>query len=188
MNVQQRFRTYGNSSGGRTPVACIFEIVRQRSCGGLAVIKGVFATPTFGDLVPQCILRMPVWNFIYCAVVTQFWFVSIFFYFQLLQCLQSIGCEAMFKRKPNFLPSEPSGRGSALWLLSARDGCCAQLTAICRISLRPLVGELRPLKWERAQAVRSICIKVTMKELEGQRVWREFCYKFRKTLTCILIA
>ena len=45
-----------------------------------------------------------------------------------------------------------------------------QQTAICPVSLWALVIELHPLNWALAQAVRWISDKVTMEELEEQRV------------------
>ena len=45
-----------------------------------------------------------------------------------------------------------------------------QQTAICPVSLWALVVELHLLNWARAQAVRQISDKVTMKEFEEQHV------------------
>jgi len=64
----------------------------------------------------------------------------------------------------------PTSTGSLLWLLSAPSVRFWQQTAICPVSLWALVVELHPLNWARAQAIRRISDKVTMKELEEQRV------------------
>ena len=75
----------------------------------------------------------------------------------------------MFKKIPNFLNSAPTSIDSALRLLSAPSVRFWQQTAICPVSLRALVVEPHPLNWARAQAVRQISDKLTMKELEEQR-------------------
>jgi len=75
----------------------------------------------------------------------------------------------MFKKIPNFLNCVPTSRESVLQLLSAPSIRFWQ-TAICPVSLWALVVELHLLNWARAQALRWISDKVTMKELEEQRV------------------
>ena len=72
----------------------------------------------------------------------------------------------MFKKIPNFLNSAPTSIDSALRLLSAPSVRFWQQTAICPVSLWELVVELHTLNWARAQAVRRISDKVTLKELE----------------------
>jgi len=57
-----------------------------------------------------------------------------------------------------------------LRLLSVPNSRFWQQIAICPIWLWPLVIKLHPLNWVCAQAVRWISDKVTMKELEEQRV------------------
>ena len=76
----------------------------------------------------------------------------------------------VFKKRPNFLNSAPTSTDSALRLLSAPSLRLWQQTVICPASLGALVVELHPLNWARALAVRRISDKVTMKELEEQRV------------------
>ena len=80
------------------------------------------------------------------------------------------GLRSVFKNRLNFLNSTPSSTVSALRLLSAPSVRFWQQIAICPVSLCALVVELHPLNWARAQAVRRISDKVTMKELEKQRV------------------
>ena len=89
----------------------------------------------------------------------------------------------VFKKRRDFLNSAPTGTGSALRLRSAPSGRLWQQTAICLVSLWPLVAELHPPKWARAQAVRRISDKVTMKEPEEQRVCVKFCCKLGKNFT-----
>ena len=69
----------------------------------------------------------------------------------------------MFKKIPNFL-------NSVLQLQSAPSIRFWQQTAVCPVSLWALVVKLHPLNWTCALAVCSISDKVTMKELEEQRV------------------
>jgi len=70
-----------------------------------------------------------------------------------------------------------------MWLLSAPSVRFWKQTAICPVSLWALVVELHPLNWARPQAVRRISDKVTIKELEEQRVcgWN-FAANFVKIL------
>ena len=90
----------------------------------------------------------------------------------------------VFKKRPNFLNSVPTSTESALRLLSTPCVRFWQQTAICPIWLWTLVVELHPLNWARAQAVRQISDKVTMKELVEQCVCVcvKFCYKLGKNL------
>jgi len=53
-----------------------------------------------------------------------------------------------------------------LRLLSTPSGSFWQQTVLCPVSLWALVIKLHPLNWARAQAVRRMSDKVTMKELE----------------------
>ena len=76
----------------------------------------------------------------------------------------------VFKKRLHFLNSAPTSIESALRLLSAPSVRFWQQTAICPVSLWALVVELHRLNWARAQAVRRIGDKVTIKELEEQRV------------------
>jgi hypothetical protein len=62
----------------------------------------------------------------------------------------------VFKKRPNFLNSSPTGTEDALRLLSAPSGRFLQQTVICPVSLWALVVELHPRNWARAQAVRRI--------------------------------
>ena len=82
------------------------------------------------------------------------------------KALNSTTIRGVFKKRPNFLNSAPTSKESARRLLSAPSFRFWQQTAICPVSLWALVVELHPLNWERAQAVRRISDKVTMKELE----------------------
>ena len=77
----------------------------------------------------------------------------------------------MFKKRPNFLNSAPTSTESALRLLSTPSVRFCLQTAICLVSLWALVIELHPLNCARAQAVCLFSDKVTMKELEEQRVF-----------------
>jgi len=88
----------------------------------------------------------------------------------------------VFKKIPNFLNSAPTSTESALRLLSAPNVRFWQQTAICPVSLWALVVELHPLNWGRAQALRRISDKVTMKELE-ESVCVKFCSKLGKNFT-----
>jgi hypothetical protein len=56
----------------------------------------------------------------------------------------------VFKKRRNFLNSSPTSTEGALRLLSAPSGRFCQQTAICPVSLWPLVVELHPLNWVRA--------------------------------------
>jgi hypothetical protein len=76
----------------------------------------------------------------------------------------------LFKKRPNFLNNAPTNTESALRLLSVPSVRFWQQTAICPVSLWAFVVELYPLDWSREQAVRRISYKVTIKELEEQRV------------------
>ena len=76
-----------------------------------------------------------------------------------------------------------TGTGSAVRLRSAPSGRFWQQTAICLVSLWPLVAEQHPPNWARAQAVCRIGDKVKMKELEEQRVCVKFCCKLGKNFT-----
>jgi len=76
----------------------------------------------------------------------------------------------VFKKRPNFLNSAPTSTESALRLLSTPSVRFCLQTAICLVSLWALVIELHPLNCARAQAVCLFSDKVTMKELEEQRV------------------
>ena len=90
----------------------------------------------------------------------------------LVSCFRSSNCKVrgVFKKRPNFLNSAPTSTHSAQRLLSAPSVRFWQQTAICPVSLWALVVQLHPLNSTRAQAVRRISDKVTMKELEEQRV------------------
>jgi hypothetical protein len=81
-----------------------------------------------------------------------------------------IHTRGVFKKRMNFLNSAPTSIESALRLLSAPGVRFWKQTAICPVSLWVLVVELHPLNWAYKQAVRRISDKVTMKELEEQRV------------------
>lgn len=72
---------------------------------------------------------------------------------------------------------------STLRLLNACSSGFRQQTAICRVSLWPLVGELQPPKCAHVQAVCCISAKVTTNEVEEQRVRVKFCYRLGKTFT-----
>ena len=72
------------------------------------------------------------------------------------------GIHGVFKKRLNFLNSAPTSTGSTLRLLSAPNGRFWQQTAICLVSLWPLVTELHPPNWACAQAVRRISDKVTL--------------------------
>ena len=89
------------------------------------------------------------------------------------------------QKRPNFLNSAPTSTESPLRPLSAPSVTFWQQTAICPVSLWTLDVELQPLNSARAQAVRRIGDKVTMKELEEQRVcvWHFDC-----NINCIVIA
>jgi hypothetical protein len=76
----------------------------------------------------------------------------------------------VFKKRPSFFNSFPISIESTLQLLSAPSVRYWQQTVICLVSLWALVVELHPLNWVCAQAVGRIRDKVTMKELEEQRV------------------
>ena len=76
----------------------------------------------------------------------------------------------VLKKRPNFSNSAPTRIESALRLLSATSVRFWQQSAICPVSLLALIIELHPLNWARAQTVRRISDKVTMEELEEQRV------------------
>ena len=89
----------------------------------------------------------------------------------------------VFKNRTDFLNSAPTSTESALRLLSAHSVRFWQQSAICPVSLWALIVELRPLSWARAQAVRRISDKVTMKELEEQCVCVKFCSKLGKNFT-----
>jgi len=92
----------------------------------------------------------------------------------LLLCFYLPTIRGVFKKRPNFVNSAPTTTESALRLLSAPSVRFWQQTAVCRVSLWSLVVELHPMNWARAQAVRRISDKVTMKELEEQRVYITF--------------
>jgi len=89
----------------------------------------------------------------------------------------------LFKKRPNFVISTPTNTESALRLQSAPSVRVWLQTAICPVSLCAFVLELHPLNWARAQAVCRISNKVTMKELEEQRVCVKFCCKLDKNIT-----
>ena len=86
----------------------------------------------------------------------------------------------VFKKRPNFLKSAPTSTERALRLLNAPSVRFWQQTAICPVSLWALVVKLHPLNWARAKAVRRINDKVTIKELEKQRVYVTFCCELGK--------
>jgi hypothetical protein len=76
----------------------------------------------------------------------------------------------VFKKRPNFLNSASTSMKSALRLLNAPSVMFWQQTAIFPVSLWAFVVELHSLNWAHAQAVRRVSDKVTMKDLEEQRV------------------
>jgi len=86
----------------------------------------------------------------------------------------------VFRKKLNFSYSAPTTTESALRLPSAPSVRIWQQTAICPVSLWTLVVELQPLNWARVQAVRRISDRVTMKELEEQRVCVCVCVFFNR--------
>jgi hypothetical protein len=90
--------------------------------------------------------------------------------------------QGLFKKRPNYLNSAPISIESPLRLLSASSVRCWLQTAVRPVSLWALVVELHLLYWARAQAIRRISDKVTMKELEEQRVYVKFCCKLGKNL------
>jgi len=83
----------------------------------------------------------------------------------------------MFKKRPNFLNNAPTSIEITLWLLSA-----SSVSFDNKLTFVPfcwaLVVELHLLNWACAQVVRLISDKVTMKELEEQRVCVCVCVKF----------
>jgi len=81
----------------------------------------------------------------------------------------------VFKKRLNSLNSAPTSIESALRPLSEPSVMFWQQTVICPVSLWALVVELHPLNWARAQAVRRISDKLTMKELEEQGARARMC-------------
>ena len=86
----------------------------------------------------------------------------------------------VFKKRPNFLNSAPTGTESALWLMSAPSIRFWQQTAICPISLWALIVELYLLNWAHAHLFMGL---LTMKEIEEQRVCVKFCCNLGKNFT-----
>jgi hypothetical protein len=76
----------------------------------------------------------------------------------------------MCLKRDRSLNSSPTSTESELRLLSAPSVRFWKQTTIFSVSLWALIVELYPLNWESAQAFRPISDKVTMKELEEQRV------------------
>jgi hypothetical protein len=70
----------------------------------------------------------------------------------------------VFKKRPNFLNSAPTSKGSTMRLLSAPSVRSWRQTAICPVSLWILVVELHPLNWARPQAVLRIGDKEEIQE------------------------
>ena len=88
--------------------------------------------------------------------------------FVYLLCIKLRG---VFIKRPNFLNGAPTNTENAPNVRFRQE------TAICPVSLWALVVERHELNWARAQAVRRMSDKVTMKELEEQRVCVKFCCK-----------
>ena len=85
-----------------------------------------------------------------------------------LKCPKMWDCQSIhgvFKKRPNFLNSAPTGTGSALRLLSTPSGRFWQQTAICLVSLWPLVAEL------------STCTSCSSDwwQSDNERAWRTTC-------------
>jgi len=93
----------------------------------------------------------------------------------------------VFKKRPNCLNSAPTSKESALRLLSTPSVRFWLQTAVCPVSPWALIFEPHPLNWARAQAVRRISDKVTMKELEEQRVCVKFCCKLGKNFMGMML-
>ena len=71
----------------------------------------------------------------------------------------------LFKKRASQLGAFNSRSDISLRLLNAPSVRFWQQTAICLVSLWALVVQLHPLNWARAQTVRPISDKVTMKEI-----------------------
>ena len=88
----------------------------------------------------------------------------------LVLCGNEAGHTRRVQKETELLKKRPTSTESAPRLLNGPSPRFWQLTAICPVSLWALVVELHPLNWACAQTVRRISDKVTMKELEEQRV------------------